>query len=57
MNLKTLKGAFITETKLLTAVQVAELLGVAKRTVWRLRDSGAIPAPVRLGGAVVFSDR
>ena len=40
------------KTKLLSVAQVSELLGVTTRTVWRMRDYGAIPAPVRMGGSV-----
>lgn len=38
--------------ELLTAVESAEMAGVAKRTWWRFVSSGRAPAPVRLGGAV-----
>jgi excisionase family DNA binding protein len=34
---------------LLTAEQVAELLAISKRQVWRLESSGRIPKAVRLG--------
>jgi len=37
---------------LLSANQVAELLGVSVRTLWRLLSAGKLPAPVRLGGSV-----
>ena len=37
---------------LLNAIEVGRRLSVSKRTVWRLRDSGALPAPVRVGGSV-----
>jgi excisionase family DNA binding protein len=36
---------------LLTASQVAGLLQIGERTVWRLLSAGAIVAPVRIGGA------
>jgi predicted DNA-binding transcriptional regulator AlpA len=38
---------------LLTARQVADLLGVHVRSVWRLAQTGAIPAPIRLSERVV----
>jgi excisionase family DNA binding protein len=38
--------------ELLTVGQVAALLSVGQRTVWRFRDSGRIPAPIALGGSV-----
>lgn len=34
---------------LLTAAAVAKRLGVSKATVWRLRDSGRLPQPVKVG--------
>lgn len=37
---------------LITAEKLAELLGVSIRTLWRLRRSGKLPAPVRIGGCV-----
>jgi excisionase family DNA binding protein len=37
---------------LLSANEVARLLGVSKRTVHRLNSSGKIPKPVRIGGSV-----
>lgn len=33
--------------------EVAELLGVNPRTVWRMAQSGEIPAPIRLGERIV----
>ncbi len=38
--------------KLLKLSDVTELLGVSARQVWRLRDRGAMPKPVKLGGSV-----
>jgi len=38
---------------LLTARQVADLIGVDVRTVWRLAQTGGIPAPIRLSQRVV----
>jgi excisionase family DNA binding protein len=37
---------------LLDAGTVARLLSVSRATVWRMRDAGKLPQPVRLGGAV-----
>lgn len=34
---------------LLTAAQVANLLQVSKRTLWRLLSAGVLPAPLRIG--------
>ena len=41
-----------TEPRLVTAQEVARLLNISTRTLWRLRSAGHLPAPVRLGGAV-----
>jgi prophage regulatory protein len=37
---------------LLTARELSDMLHVSVRTVWRLRSSAAIPAPVRIRGSV-----
>jgi excisionase family DNA binding protein len=38
--------------RLLSAVEVAELLTVSVSTVWRLRSQGVLPDAVRIGGSV-----
>ena len=40
------------QPELVTAKELARLLAVSPRTVWRMRDSGHLPAPLRLGGAI-----
>jgi prophage regulatory protein len=40
------------EPLLITADQVAVLLQISARTVWRLRSSGKLPKPVEVGGSV-----
>lgn len=35
------------------ADDMASLLDISKRQVWRLRDAGLLPPPIRLGTAVV----
>ena len=40
------------EPLLMTADQVAALLQISARTVWRLRSSGKLPRPVEVGGSV-----
>ncbi len=37
---------------LLTVDDLARLLGCSRRHVWRLRDAGDLPAPIRLGKLV-----
>jgi excisionase family DNA binding protein len=39
-------------TLALTAVQVAQVLGVSRATVWRMHASGRLPSPVRFGRVV-----
>ena len=40
------------DTLLIPADRVAELLGLSKRTLWRLLSAGKLPKPVRLGSVV-----
>lgn len=42
-----------TDVAVVTVREVAELLGVNPRTIWRLSARGEIPAPIRLGDRVV----
>ncbi|MHB8863461.1 MAG: helix-turn-helix transcriptional regulator [Pirellulaceae bacterium] len=37
---------------LISAPELAKILGISARSVWRLLSAGKLPAPVRLGGAV-----
>lgn len=41
-----------TETLLIPVEQLAEMMNVSTRTVWRLLSAKRIPEPVRLGGSV-----
>jgi excisionase family DNA binding protein len=34
--------------RLLSVSQVANLLAISSRTVWRMRDSGQLPQPIRV---------
>lgn len=48
-----LPAAAAKETNLLlSAEKVAELLDISIRSLWRLRASRQIPAPIRVGGSV-----
>lgn len=40
------------EPLLATASQVAKLLQISTRTLWRLLSGGKVPEPLRIGGAV-----
>lgn len=37
---------------LISAEEVAKLLQLSIRSVWRLRTSGRMPKPIRIGGAI-----
>ncbi|MCC7419985.1 MAG: helix-turn-helix domain-containing protein [Planctomycetaceae bacterium] len=37
---------------LLTAKQLAKLLQISTRSIWRLRSAGKLPKPVEIGGSV-----
>ena len=41
-----------TDSVLITVKDVAALTALAERTIWRFADSGKIPRPVHIGGAV-----
>ncbi|MFC1765587.1 helix-turn-helix transcriptional regulator [Planctomycetota bacterium] len=36
----------------ISARQLAEMMGVSVRQIWRLNSSGKLPKPIRLGGSV-----
>lgn len=40
------------EPLLLRAQELARLLSISLRTLWRLHSSGSLPRPMRLGAAV-----
>lgn len=44
--------AAMVERELLTVGDVAKMLRVSSRSVWRMKSRGEIPEPVRLGGNV-----
>jgi len=43
-------GGTVGFAAMMTAQDMAQLLGCSGRTVYRLADSGRIPPPIRLGG-------
>jgi prophage regulatory protein len=45
-----------TTEKLLTAQAVGDMLSLSKRQIFRLNSCGKIPAPLRIGGAVRWSE-
>lgn len=44
--------AAVSEPLLITAQDVARLLKVSTRSLWRMRSAGDIPSPIRDGAAV-----
>ena len=38
--------------RLIPVGDVAAMLGVSRRTVWRLADAGKLPPPLRIGGSL-----
>ena len=40
------------ENQLMTVEDIAKLLHVSVRTVWRLRRNASLPRPVKIGGGV-----
>jgi len=43
------------DAQLLTALDVAEILSISKRSVWRLTSAGEIPKPIKLGHSCRWS--
>ncbi len=47
----------LTTEKLLTAKAVGQMLSLSKRQIFRLNSCSKIPAPIRIGGAVRWSEQ
>jgi len=52
MSPEELKSITKVEPMLVTAHDVAKLLQVSLRSVWRMRSAGCLPMPVRVGSSV-----
>lgn len=54
LNLPSAGGteAGVSEPLLITPCQLAAMLQVSKRTLWRMLSAKLLPAPVRVGGIV-----
>ena len=46
-----------TQDTLLSAEAVGKMLSLSRRQIFRLNSSGKIPAPIRIGGAVRWSEQ
>ncbi|MBL8820377.1 MAG: helix-turn-helix domain-containing protein [Planctomyces sp.] len=42
----------LTNQALMSARQVAELLNISTRTLWRLKSAGRLPAAIRIGKSI-----
>lgn len=40
------------EPLLITAAELADMMRISLRSLWRMRNSGHLPQPIRLGGVV-----
>ncbi len=47
------RAPFDQSPELVTAAQLAKLLNVSVRTIWRMRDLAELPAPIALAGRLV----
>jgi predicted DNA-binding transcriptional regulator AlpA len=52
VTLPTVRASPPDPDSLLDEKAVAALLNIAPRTVWRLRDAGHLPAPVKIGSLI-----
>lgn len=50
-TIETASG-IVSEPLLITAEDVARLLKLSTRSLWRMRSAGDIPSPIRVGAAV-----
>ncbi len=46
-----------TQDRLLSAEAVGKMLSLSRRQIFRLNSSGKIPKPIRIGGAVRWSEQ
>lgn len=44
-----MESAAISNSKLISVQELSSMLGMSKRTVWRLLSAGQVPQPVRIG--------
>lgn len=49
---KNESGAPEDESRLISADEVAQMLSISTRTVWRLLSTGKMVQPIRIGGSV-----
>ncbi len=47
----------VPEPLLVSAIRLARMLSCSVRTIWRLKASGALPTPVKLGASVRWDRR
>jgi excisionase family DNA binding protein len=49
---QTNKGCNVAQALAVSARELAEMLDVSLRQIWRLNSAGKLPKPIRLGGSV-----
>lgn len=42
----------ISDARLVSAEELARILAISTRSLWRLRSAGQLPRPVKLGGSI-----
>ena len=47
----------VSQVQLLNVKQVAQMLGCSVRSIWRMRDWGRMPPPIKVGRRLVRWDR
>jgi excisionase family DNA binding protein len=52
MTISPPSASFLEEFRLLTAKELAALLDVSLRTIWRRRSDGSMPTPLRVGRSI-----
>ena len=52
IRMSTLRNESRDKNRLISAKEVAMILGVSERTIWRLHSARRLPSPVKFGGSV-----
>lgn len=52
MSDSTVTASLAEEFRLITAKELAAMLDISIRTIWRRRSDGSLPPPVQIGGSV-----
>ncbi len=52
MSDSTVTASLAEEFRLITAKELAAMLDISIRTIWRRRSDGSLPPPIQIGGSV-----